>query len=67
MNHRTHAVVPKAGRPTLRCTGRGAATGWVAVRYHVACGSTPVSLDPLDGHGKSLAETFDPFTRRFGL
>jgi hypothetical protein len=33
-------------RLTLRCTGRGAATCCVAACYSMACGPTPVSLDP---------------------
>ena len=43
---------------TLRCTGSGAATSRVAECYSLACGSKPVSLDPL---GDSAANMSAPF------
>ncbi len=42
------SILHENGRPTLRCTGREPATCSARVRYDVACGSSPVSLGPLD-------------------
>jgi hypothetical protein len=54
LSAKKRTVIDNRFHRTLRCTGLGAATCGIASRHYFACGSKPVSLDPLRGHARAI-------------